>query len=34
LQTLALAVVFAVALFAVARWYWRVGLRQYTGASA
>lgn len=33
-QTLGLAVVFSVALFAVTRWFWRVGLRSYTGASA
>ena len=33
-QTLALAVGFAVALFAATRWFWRFGLRNYTGASA
>jgi ABC-2 type transport system permease protein len=33
-QTLALAVVFAVVLFAATRWVWRVGLRAYSGASA
>ncbi len=33
-QTLLLAAGFAVALFAFTRWFWRVGLRNYTGASA
>jgi ABC-2 type transport system permease protein len=33
-QTLLLAFVFAVALFAGTRWFWRRGLRQYSGASA
>ena len=33
-QTLALAVVFAASLFAFTRWFWRYGLRSYTGASA
>jgi len=33
-QTLALAAGFAVALFAFSRWFWRFGLRNYTGASA
>ena len=33
-QTLALAVVFAVVLFTFTRWFWRYGLRSYTGASA
>jgi len=33
-QTLALAGGFAVALFAFTRWFWRFGLRSYTGASA
>ncbi len=33
-QTLLLAAVFAVALFAFTRWFWRYGLRNYTGASA
>lgn len=33
-QTLALAVGFAVALFAFTRWFWRFGLRRYSGASA
>jgi len=33
-QTLVLAAVFAVALFGFTRWFWRVGLRNYTGASA
>jgi ABC-2 type transport system permease protein len=32
--TLLLAVVFAVALFAGTRWFWRIGLRRYSGASA
>jgi ABC-2 type transport system permease protein len=33
-QTLAFAAVFAVALFAATRWFWRFGLKRYTGASA
>ena len=33
-ETLALAAAFAVALFAATRWFWRFGLRNYTGASA
>jgi ABC-2 type transport system permease protein len=33
-QTLALAVAFAVVLFGFTRWFWRYGLRSYTGASA
>jgi ABC-2 type transport system permease protein len=33
-QTLALAGAFAVVLFAFTRWFWRFGLRNYTGASA
>ena len=33
-QTLALAVVFAAVLFGFTRWFWRYGLRSYTGASA
>jgi ABC-2 type transport system permease protein len=33
-QTLALAAGFAVVLFALTRWFWRFGLRNYTGASA
>lgn len=33
-QTLLLAAAFAVALFAATRWFWRFGLRSYTGASA
>jgi ABC-2 type transport system permease protein len=33
-QTVVTAVVFAVALFAFARWFWRFGLRHYSGASA
>jgi ABC-2 type transport system permease protein len=33
-QTLVLAVVFAVLLFAGTRWFWRFGLRRYSGASA
>jgi ABC-2 type transport system permease protein len=32
--TLALAAGFAVALFAFTRWFWRIGLRHYSGASA
>jgi ABC-2 type transport system permease protein len=33
-QTLALAAGFAVVLFGITRWFWRFGLRSYTGASA
>ena len=33
-QTLALAAGFAVVLFAITRWFWRFGLKSYTGASA
>jgi ABC-2 type transport system permease protein len=33
-QTLLLAVVFAVVLFTATRWFWRFGLRRYSGASA
>lgn len=33
-QTLALAASFATVLFAFTRWFWRFGLRSYTGASA
>ncbi len=33
-QTLALAAGFAVVLFAITRWFWRFGLKNYTGASA
>jgi ABC-2 type transport system permease protein len=33
-QTLALAAVFTVVLFAFTRWFWRFGLKHYTGASA
>ena len=33
-QTLVTAVIFAAALFAFARWFWRLGLRRYSGASA
>lgn len=33
-QTLALAIGFAAVLFAFTRWFWRFGLRNYTGASA
>ena len=32
--TVVVAVVFSVAVFAVARWFWRYGLRRYSGASA
>jgi ABC-2 type transport system permease protein len=32
--TLALAVAFGCALFAFTRWFWRFGLRHYSGASA
>ena len=34
LETLALATGFAVAIFAFTRWFWRFGLRHYSGASA
>jgi ABC-2 type transport system permease protein len=33
-QTFVLALGFAVVLFAFTRWFWRVGLRRYSGASA
>jgi ABC-2 type transport system permease protein len=33
-ETLLLAVVFGVVLFAFTRWFWRFGLRRYSGASA
>ena len=33
-ETIALALGFAVVLFAFTRWWWRFGLRFYTGASA
>ena len=33
-ETMLLAVVFATALFAFTRWFWRFGLRRYSGASA
>ena len=33
-QTLALAAGFAVVLFGITRWFWRFGLKSYTGASA
>jgi ABC-2 type transport system permease protein len=33
-QTLAFAALFTVAAFGFARWFWRFGLRRYTGASA
>jgi ABC-2 type transport system permease protein len=33
-QTLAFSAVFTVAVFAGARWFWRFGLRRYSGASA
>ena len=33
-ETLALAAGFAVAVFLVTRWFWRFGLRRYSGASA
>ena len=33
-QTLVLAALFAAVLFAFTRWFWRFGLRSYTGASA
>jgi ABC-2 type transport system permease protein len=33
-QTLALAAGFAVVLFGITRWFWRYGLKNYTGASA
>jgi ABC-2 type transport system permease protein len=32
--TLLVAVVFAVSLFVGTRWFWRIGLRRYSGASA
>lgn len=33
-QTLGFALVFSAVLFAATRWFWRVGLRSYSGASA
>ena len=33
-QTLALAIVFGVVLFSFTRWFWRFGLKRYSGASA
>ena len=33
-ETLALAAGFALLLFLVTRWFWRFGLRHYSGASA
>jgi ABC-2 type transport system permease protein len=33
-ETLAFAALFTVAAFALSRWFWRFGLRNYTGASA
>jgi ABC-2 type transport system permease protein len=33
-QTLALAAGFAIVLFGITRWFWRFGLKSYTGASA
>ena len=33
-QTLLVAFLFAVSLFAATRWFWRFGLRRYSGASA
>jgi ABC-2 type transport system permease protein len=33
-ETLAIAAIFAVALFLFTRWWWRFGLRHYSGASA
>ena len=33
-QTFVFAALFAVRLFAFTRWFWRFGLRRYTGASA
>ena len=33
-QTVVVAIAFAVALFAFTRWFWRFGLRRYSGASA
>jgi ABC-2 type transport system permease protein len=33
-ETLVLAIVFAIVLFAFTRWFWRFGLRRYSGASA
>ena len=34
LQTLVFAALFTVVAFAISRWFWRFGLRHYTGASA
>jgi viologen exporter family transport system permease protein len=33
-KTLTFAAVFTVAAFAFSRWFWRFGLRRYSGASA
>lgn len=33
-ETLLVAVVFATALFAATRWFWRFGLRRYAGTPA
>jgi ABC-2 type transport system permease protein len=33
-QTMLVAAVFATALFTFTRWFWRFGLRRYSGASA
>jgi ABC-2 type transport system permease protein len=33
-STLVLSLAFAVVLFAITRWFWRFGLRHYSGASA
>ena len=33
-RTMLLAVVFAIVLFSFTRWFWRFGLRRYSGASA
>ena len=33
-ETLVLALAFAVVLCSVTRWFWRTGLRHYSGASA
>jgi ABC-2 type transport system permease protein len=33
-QTLLIALFFAAFLFALTRWFWRFGLRSYSGASA
>jgi len=34
LETLALATAFAIGLVLVSRWWWRFGLKHYSGASA